>query len=348
MIIDINTHWLPESLFKDEALLTSFINIVPRAYGEYAKVTTIPETGKKQIVIEKPKGYQNLNFGDDHLYKAEERLAAMDKVGVDKSLLRIPCWQEWLNLDLCRMVNNRMAQDVKQHPDRFLGLGVVPPWGDKESLNEIERCIKELGFCGIEVAAHYGNLYLDEEEFKPFFKKINELKVPVCVHHTPLPVDYRSVTKYTNQRRLYGRCIDQATAVGRELFSGMFDEFPNVKMVHTMLGGAFFAYVDLLVPRKSGVKEEMERFDMAGDKIRGYLDRNMYFGITHAPAWGKVQLECAVKALGAEHVLFGSSFPLRHEWLYKGVDYVKSLDITEKEKSQIMSENAIKLFNIKI
>jgi predicted TIM-barrel fold metal-dependent hydrolase len=195
MIIDGNMHWLPGNLFDDRALLESFVQIVPRAYGEYARLATIPETGKEQIIIEKPKGYQNLNFGGDHLFHAEERLEVMDKTGVDKAILRIPCWQEWLNLDLCKLVNNKMAQDIKQHPDRFLGLAVVPPWGDKESLKEVERCIKELGFCGVEIAAHYGDLYLDEEEFKPFFKKLNELKVPVCVHHVPLPVAYEDLYK---------------------------------------------------------------------------------------------------------------------------------------------------------
>ena len=287
MIIDINMHWLPENLFMDKSLLSSFINIVPRAYDEHVKMTTVPETGKQQIVIEKPRGYENLNFGENHLFNAKERLELMDESKVDKAILRIPCWQEWLSLEMCRQLNDRMAQDIKQHPDRFLGIAVVPPWGEEGSLNEVERCIKDLGFCGVEVAAHYGTLYLDEEEFKPFFKKLNELNVPVCVHHTPLPVDYHSVYKYTNQRRLYGRCIDQATAVGRELFSGMFDEFPNLRLIHTMLGGGFFAYANLLVPAKSGAKEEMERFDMASDKIRSYLDHNIYFGITHAPVWGK-------------------------------------------------------------
>jgi predicted TIM-barrel fold metal-dependent hydrolase len=58
-------------------------------------------------------------------------------------------------------------------------------------------------------------------------------------------------------------------------------------------------------------------------------------------------LECAVKVLGAEHILYGGSYPLRREWFIKGVDYVKSLDISEKEKSQILGGNAIRLFDIK-
>lgn len=53
--------------------------------------------------------------------------------------------------------------------------------------------IKDLGFCGVQMAAHYGSLYLDEDEFRPYFKFLNGLGVPVVVHHTPLPVDYGSI-----------------------------------------------------------------------------------------------------------------------------------------------------------
>jgi len=347
MIIDDNMHWLPEDLFSNKTLLEDFLMVVPRAYGEYAKLSTIPETGKQQIVIEKPKGYENLNFGGDHLFRAEERLEIMEKAGIDVAILRVPCWQEWLDLDLCKQVNTKMAQDVKKYPKKFRGQGVVPPWGDKESLKELERCVKELGFCGMELAAHYGDLYLDEEEFRPFFKKVNELNVPISVHHVPLPVSYQDLYKYTNQRRQYGRCVCQATAIGRELFSEMFDEFPNVKLIHTMLGGAFYSYIDLMIPRKSGQKEEMERFDLKTDKVRGYLEKNIFVETSMPTAWGKAQLECAIRVLGADHVLFGCSYPLRREWILNGVNCIKGLDISEKDKELVLGGNAMKLFNIK-
>jgi uncharacterized protein len=346
MIIDINQHWLPEDLFSDKDLLDSFIRIVPRAYGEYAHVGQIPGSKDEQIIIEKPKGYENLNFGPKNV-DHKDKLASMDKAGVDKAFLRIPCWQEWLDIEMCKRVNDSLAAFVKKNPTRFLGLAVVPPWGDKACLNEADRVINKLGFAGIEMAAHYGTLYLDAEEFKPYFKKLNQLNVPICVHHTPLPVEYNSVYKYVNLRRLYGRCIDQGTAVGRELFSGMFSEFPNLKMIHTMLGGAFFGVAGLLVRKKPQVVEEIERFDLDADKFGGYLENNLFFDMAHAPPWGKAQLECAVKVLGADHILWGSSYPLRNEWLFKGVDYIKSLDISEKDKELILGGNAARLFKIK-
>jgi predicted TIM-barrel fold metal-dependent hydrolase len=197
------------------------------------------------------------------------------------------------------------------------------------------------------MAAHYGTLYLDADEFKPYFKKLNQMNVPICVHHTPLPVEYNSVYKYVNLRRLYGRCVDQGTAVGRELFSGMFGEFPNLKMIHTMLGGAFFGIASLLVPKRPKVVEDIERFDLNADKFAGYLENNLFFDMAHAPPWGKLQLECAVKVLGADHILWGSSYPLRNEWLTNGVEFIKSLDISEKEKELVLGGNAARLFKIK-
>ena len=122
---------------------------------------------------------------------------------------------------------------------------------------------------------------------------------------------------------------------------------PRFKTSPFNAGGGFFAFADLLAPKSSGVKEEMERFDMsASEKAREYLNRNVYFGISHAPVWGKAQIECAVKVLGADHVLFGGSYPVRREWLLKGVDFVQSLDVGEEEKAMVLGENAIKIFGL--
>jgi uncharacterized protein len=345
MIIDANMHWLPENLFKDKALLDSFISALPRAYGEYAKLTSMPGTQMQQIVIEKPRGYENLNYAENQ-YNPENQIKDMNEAGVDIAVLRIPCWQEWLSLDMCKMVNDGLAKHVKKNPGRFLALGVVPPWGTADSFKEVDRCIKELGFAGMQLAAHYGKLYLDEAEFRPYFKKLDKMGLPVVVHHTPLPVDFNSLISYTNLRRQYGRCVDQATAVGREIFSDLFEECPNLQLIHSMLGGGFFAFANMLAPRKVGVKEQLERFDVA-DKARGYLEKNIYFDISGAPQWGQAQLECAVKVLGADHILYGGSYPLRREWFNKGADYVKSLAISEKDKSLILGGNAVNMFNIK-
>ncbi len=345
MIIDVNMHYLPENLFTEEKILNGFLECVPRTFGEIARLSTVPGTNTRQIVLEKPKGYENLNYAEGQ-YTLEVKLQDLNEARIDLALLRIPVWQEWLPIEMCRIVNDGMADMVKRSNGKLLAVAVLPPWATKECIYELERCTKELGMVGVQLACHYGKLYLDDEIFKPYFKILNELNVPVVVHHTPSPVEYESIKDYTNQRRFYGRCIDQGIAVGRELFSGMFEEFPNLKLIHTMLGGAFYAFQNILMPKPSGIDETMERFQTEDDKLSKYLKNNLFFDMSHALPWGKEQLKCAIKVCGADHILFGSSYPVRREWLIKGVDFINDLDIENYEKELVLGKNAEKLFNI--
>jgi predicted TIM-barrel fold metal-dependent hydrolase len=347
MIIDVNLHWYPDFFYSDKAFLKQCLRSIPRAYGEYVQVLDVPGTYKKQIKLERPKGYPNLEFPIESS-DPEDRMRAMDQCKIDKGILRWCIWPEWATLEICRRINDAMAKTVKEHPDRLLGLAIVPPWGDEDCLAELDRCINELGFVGVQVEAHYGTLYLDSEEFRPFFRKVNQLNVPIIVHHTALPVDYGSILDYVNLRRPFGRCIDQMTSVGRIMYSGMLDELPNLKFIHTMMGGGLFAYTTLITPKKSRVATDMERFNPeASEKTKRYLNNNIYVELTHAPAWSNSQIECAVKELGAEHILMGSVYPLRKEWLLHEVDFIENLDISKKDKALILGENAIRLFNIK-
>jgi predicted TIM-barrel fold metal-dependent hydrolase len=347
VIIDINMHHLPQNLFTDQKILDGFLSTAPRGYGEIAYLGTV-ESGKKQLILEKPKGYQNLNYVEGD-YSLEAKIKAMDDAGVDKAILRVPVWQEWLRLETCRLVNDEAADMCKRSKGRLFATACIPPWGGKDNLYELERCLKELGMVGVQLACHYGQLYLDDEAFKPYFKVLNELKVPVIVHHTPLPVHYQSIIDWTNLRREFGRIMDQATAVGRELFSGMFDEFPNLKFIHTMFGGNWFANQRLLTPKKGKKKEAMLRLDCDEcDRITNYLANNIFYDMTHPASWGKDQVECAIKVCGADHILFGTTFPVFYNWMSEGVEFMKTLDITEDQRELIMSKNAIRMFNLEV
>ena len=68
--------------------------------------------------------------------------------------------------------------------------------------------------------------------------------------------------------------------------------------------------------------------------------------MSHAQPWGKEQLECAVKVLGADHILFGTSYPVRPVWLLEGADFVRGLDISEEEKELILHGNAERLYHL--
>jgi len=347
-VVDINIHHLPEDLFTNPKILNGFLDSAPRGFGEIARVETMG-SGKRHLILEKPKGYPNLNYVEGD-YSAESKLAAMDDAGVDYGIMRVPVWQEWLDLETCKAVNDNAFDIVKRSNGRLFATACVPPWGGKENIYEVERCVKEYGAVGVQLACHYGQLYLDDEVFEPYLKALNDLNVPVIVHHTPLPVEWKSIIDYTNFRREYGRIMDQGIAVGRELFSGMFDKFPNLRFVHTMLGGNFFANTALLTPHRSNKAEAMSRLDpTGGDKIKNYLENNIFFDLTHPHSWGKDQVECALKVNGPDHYLFGSSFPVFYGWMSQGVEFVRdTIEISDADRDLVLAGNAIRLFNLPI
>ena len=344
-VIDANLYWFPEELFTDDSLAAKFLAEITGEYGIRGFLKTNPGTGLKQYVIEKPAGCENLNYvqGD---YVLEKQLGDMDRAGVEQAVLKLSCQQEWMSLEMCRLFNDGMAAHVEASGGRMKALGVVPPQGTPDVFREIDRCLDELHFGGLQLSAHYGNLYLDDEAFAPFFAYLNERGVTCYVHHTPLPVQYDSLTAYTNLRRSYGRCVDQATAIGRELFSGFFTKYPNVKLVHSMLGGGFFAYTSLWFPKKPKVQESVSRFKDDNELVVEQLKNNIFFEMSHAQPWGKEQLECAVKSLGADHILFGTSYPVRPVWLLEGAEFVRGLDISDEEKELILHGNAERLYHI--
>jgi len=59
-------------------------------------------------------------------------------------------------------------------------------------------------------------------------------------------------------------------------------------------------------------------------------------------------VECAIKVCGADHILFSSSFPVFYNWMADGVEFMKTLDITEEQRELVMSGNAIRLFNLPV
>jgi hypothetical protein len=96
-------------------------------------------------------------------------------------------------------------------------------------------------------------------------------------------------------------------------------------------------------------KEAMLRLDMTeGERITKYLKNNIFFDMTHPASWGKDQVECAIKVCGADHILFGSTFPVFYNWMSESVEFMKTLDITAEQRELLMSKNAIRLFNLDV
>ena len=343
MVVDANMYWVPEGLFSDDEALGSFVDEAPQ--DERTRVYLKEADGVRQVVVEKPTGYEALNYAQGD-YVLDTMLSDMDEAGVDVAVLKVPGANEWMGLDTCRMFNDGMADYARRSGGRMVPLAVVPPFAGDQATAEIDRCMGELGFAGVQLCSHYGDAYLDDPAFDPLFQALDRNEATVYVHHVPVPVDYGSIVDYNNLRRSYGRVQDQVTAVGRELFSDFFERYPHIRMVHSMLGGAFFAVSEMLLPRQSKRADAVQRFQTDDGSLARRLHDHVFFEMSHAQPWGTAQLRCAIEVLGADHVVFGTSYPVRREWLLDGPGFVRDLGLSRRDEELVLGGNAQELYRI--
>lgn len=125
---------------------------------------------------------------DPNLWDPKTRLDECDADHVDIQVLStVPVmfsyWAEPEDtLDLARFLNDHIAGIVDKYPKRFIGLGMVPMQEPTYAARELERCVKELGFPGIEIGTHCNNINLDHEMFDPLWEMANALGAAVFVH----------------------------------------------------------------------------------------------------------------------------------------------------------------------
>jgi predicted TIM-barrel fold metal-dependent hydrolase len=80
-----------------------------------------------------------------HSLSAGEIQKEMDRLGIDRAVL-VPFKPPGYHMG---PANDLVAGIVRQHPERFLGLGRVDPWQGESALREARRIFERLGLSGL-------------------------------------------------------------------------------------------------------------------------------------------------------------------------------------------------------
>ena len=118
----------------------------------------------------------------DSLSDLDVRIGHMDERGVDVQLVSTPPWGGNVSPEASRRANDATAQDIDAHRDRLIGLATVDMDQPEAAAAELERCVKELGFRGVEIMSNVNGENLHEARFAPFYRKVQELDVGVFIH----------------------------------------------------------------------------------------------------------------------------------------------------------------------
>jgi aminocarboxymuconate-semialdehyde decarboxylase len=239
--------------------------------------------------------------------------------------------------------NRHLALCRDKHPDKFLFMATCIPGGGDEFLKELERSVKEDDARAVIINSSHKGHYPDEDAAKPFFKLVTDLDIPVFIHPgdatTPAMKDYRLASSI-------GRPADNCLSLARLIVRGIFEQYPNLKLVGSHLGG--------------GICEVIGRMDYAYD----LLDFSVFLGpyepmlIKHSPShylkmmyldsacYAPPAAECCWKTIGEDHFLFATDSPPMVPLKQKGFDMMKRIGLSTGQYDKVMGGNAARLLKI--
>ena len=190
-------------------------------------------------------------YVETHLLDVEERIALMDKTGVERAILSLtsPGVQSILDTEtavrVARDTNDTVRGSyVDKYPGRLSMFACLPTQDAGEAAAELERAVRDLGAVGALING-YTNIgdnqtgrYLDDPSYAPLWAKIAELDVPVYLHpREPLPAQARIYEGYSSLvGSAWGFAHETATHAVRLMLSGLFDEHPGIQIILGHLG----------------------------------------------------------------------------------------------------------------
>lgn len=106
----------------------------------------------------------------------------MDKVGYDKVFITMPRMYSYHRKEL--LINFTLEEIygiIKEHPDRLVGMAPYHPFKIMESLEIIERAVKEFGFKGVYAHTLGQNVKPNDSSMYPCYAKCAELGIPFSI-----------------------------------------------------------------------------------------------------------------------------------------------------------------------
>jgi len=275
----------------------------------------------------------------------QQRLATMDKQGIDMQLLSLTSpgvqfFEPMTATTLATTANDHLAEAIRRHPTRYAGLAAFAPQDPKGAVKEMERAINGLKLNGFILNSHTNGEYMDDPKFRPILEAAAALG-PIYIHPRPLPdtIDgpYRDMGLWT---AMWGFQVETSLHALRILFSGAFDDFPDLKIVlgHMGEGIPYWLYrLDYMYPK-------MERMftRKLKKKPSEYVKSN--FIITTSGMNDPAALKYCVEVLGPRNVMWAIDYP--YQEAEEATTFMNTAPVSDEDKALIFSGNAERVFKI--
>jgi 5-carboxyvanillate decarboxylase len=280
------------------------------------------------------------------------RLADMDARGVDRQVLALtsPGTNVFRDAELASRIaetsNDRLADAIRRHPDRFSGMAACAPQNPSRAAKEIERAVTQLGMRGVVINSHIVGEYLDNPKFSPVLEAVEALDVPIYLHpNTPSAKMIQPMLEAGLDGAIFGFGVETGLHALRLITSGVFDRFPKLQVILGHMGEALpFMLYRLDYMHQAGIKSGRYPFMKAlkKDLVSNYLRENFHFtnsGVAWEPA-----IKFTRDVIGKDRVLYAMDYP--YQCPPEEVVALDKLDMSIEEKRQFFQTNAERLFKL--
>ena len=322
--IDIHTHILPPELprYREKYGYGGFIQL-ERKPGCKARMYRDDGSFTRDI--------------DPNCWDAAVRVQECDRDGVGVQVLStVPAmFSYWAKpedtLDLSRGLNDHLASVVSFDPKRFLALGTVPLQKPELAIRELERCIRELGFPGVEVGSHVNQWNWNAPELFPFLEAAQDLGACIFVHPWDM-IGQERMQKYWLPW-LVGMPMEVSLAICSMIFGGVFERLPRLRVAFAHGGGSFPGTFGRIQRGFEG-RPDLCAVDNPRPP-REYLGRFWVDSGVHDPE----TLKLLLSLFGEDKVALGSDypFPLGED---KPGALIRSAGLAASAERKLLRENA--------
>lgn len=329
MKIDLHTHIIPEQL-PDWAQKFG--------YGDFVSVQHHAPCKARMM-----KGEKFFREIEDNCWSAERRIEDCDRDGVDVQVLStIPVlFSYWAKPehghDVVRFLNDHIAEVARAAPRRFVGLGTLPMQSPELAIRELERCVGELGFPGVEIGTHVNQWNLDDAPVVAVLQRAAELNAAVFVH----PWDMMGSERMTRYMLpwIVGMPAETSLAICSMIFGGVFDALPTLRVAFAHGGGAFPG----TLPRIEHTYHA--RPDLCAKHSanpRSYLGRFYVDSLVHdADA-----LRALLAIFGENRVTLGSDYPFPLGEAPPGKIIDAMVDLAPNIRDRLLAKNCLEFLQI--
>jgi aminocarboxymuconate-semialdehyde decarboxylase len=238
-----------------------------------------------------------------------------------------------------KLQNDAMANIVKAHPDRFVGLGGLPLQDIALAVAELERIVQRLGFRGVEIGTNVAGRNLDDPALEPFWQAAESLGAFVFMHpFNTLEVETPRLRQYYFSNAV-ANPLDTLIAAGCLMFGGVLERHPGL-VICLAHGGGHLPYQFGRLCHAYEVRPEART---RTQRHPSEFFKLLYFdSLLHS----QESLAFLVKLVGADRVLIGSDYPfdMGDDEPVKAVEALPGL--TREERDLILFGNAQRLMKV--